>query len=245
VGGGASDRSIQWARWYSALEARRPLLKLLVEAGADPGAADDEGRTAFDHVAAGGVTGLDEVLWGGKGSREAPACRLTGGRRPALLGLSPGMTREEVSKRLRGLTLPPPDRCGLSYAEVTAGGPVTLPSDSRGVRLLRLAFLDGRLAYAHVGYEPDSRQAEGFDEYLSTVSAALGLAGRWRRATPFSHDDAHSVSCDGLMAVAGRMKLRSVELPYVELHDAEALRALVRRWGELQERVREKQTIKP
>lgn len=244
VRGEMSEWGVQWARWYSALEARRTLIKLLVEAGADPGAADDDGRTAFDHAAAGGVTDIDEVIRKGKGSGEAPACRLTGGRRPALLGLSPGMTREEVSQRLRGLTIPPPDHCGLSYAEVTAGGTVTLPPDSRGVRFLRLAFLDRRLAYLHVSYEPDS-QAKGFDEYLSTVSAALGLTGRWRRATPFSHDDAHSVSCDGLTTVAGRMKLPRAELPYVELHDAEALRALMRRWGELQERAREKQIIKP
>jgi hypothetical protein len=229
VRGGMSEWGVQWARWYSALETRRPLIKLLVEAGADPIAADDDERTAFDHAAAGGVTGLEDVLRGGKNTGAAPACRLAGGRRPALLGLSPGMTREEVGARLRGFTLPPPDRCGLSYVTAPASSLITPPPDSRGVRFLRLAFLDRRLAYLHVSYEPES-QAKGFDEYLSTVSAALGFVGRWRRATPFSHDNAHSISCDGLTAVAGRMKVRSVEVPYAELHDAEALRALVRRW---------------
>lgn len=245
AGGLGSEWGVQWARWYSALEVRRQLIKLLVDAGADPAAADGNGRTAFDRAASGGVTGLEDVLRGGKNSGAAPACRLTGGRRPALLGLSPGMTREEVSKRLRGLTLPPPDRCGLSYAEVAADGPVALPPEFRGVRFLRLAFLDGRLTYVHVAYEPES-QAKGFDEYLATVSAALGITGRWRRAThPPAHDDPHSISCDGVTAVAGRLKLSRSEMPYAELHDEEALRALVRRWGELQGQPPETRIVKP
>jgi hypothetical protein len=142
------------------------------------------------------------------------------------------MTREEAGGRLRDLTLPTPDRCGLSSVAVRAGGPVTLPPDSTGARLLRLAFLDGRLAYLHVTDEAGS-QAKGIDEYLSTVSSSLGIVGRWRHASPPpAYDDAHSISCDGFTAVAGRMKLSRGELSYVELHDAEALRTLVRRWSE-------------
>lgn len=190
VGGTAAGRAAAWATWYSVLEKRRPMAKLLLVAGVDPAATDHEGRTASDHAALGGIISPEALLRETAGAVAASACRFAGGRRPALLDISLGMTREEVSARLRGLTVPPPDRCGLSYVAVQAGGPVPLPPDSGGVRLLRLAFLDGSLAYLHVAYDPGS-QAKGFDEYLSAVSAALGLAGRWRSAAPpLSHDNA-------------------------------------------------------
>lgn len=200
------------------MEKRRAVAKLLIEMDADPSTVDDEGLTAFDHAAASGVTGLEEVLRGGKSSSEIPACWPAHGHRPALLGLSLGMTHEEVGARLPGFSLPPPDSRGLSYVAVTTGGSITLPPDYRGVRLLRLAFLDGRLAYVHAAYDPTSAD-RSFNAHLSAVSAALVLTGRWRRASPLTgHDNAHSMSCDGLTAVAGRLKLS-----YVELHASGAL----------------------
>ncbi len=238
---GSSGAAAGWARWYSLLEKRRPLVKILLDAGAKTDATDDEGRTAFDHAAAGGATGFERLLGQLARDGDPRACGLTVTRSPTLGRLSLGMTREEISARLSGLTLPPPDRCGLAYVAIPASRLATPSREFKGVSLLRLAFVDGQLAYLHIAYEPGSH-TKGFDEYLSMLSATLGLRGRWRRAFMGGpgFDNAHSVACDGFTAVAGRLKV-----PYVELHDTEALRTLVRRWEELPERARERQVIKP
>jgi hypothetical protein len=217
------------------------MVKLLLDAGANPDATDDEGRTAFDHATAGGATGFERLLRQSARASDPRTCGLTVARPPTLGGLSLGMTREDISAHLRGLTLPPPDRCGLSYVAIPAGRLAVASREFEGVSLLRLAFLDGRLAYLHVAYEPGFH-AKSFDEYLSTLSATLGLQGRWRHALTGGpgFDNAHSVACDGFTAVAGRLKV-----PYVELHDTEALRSLVRRWEESPQRARERQVIKP
>jgi serine protease Do len=237
----ASGAAAGWARWYALLERRRPLVKILLDAGANPDATDDERRTAFDHAAAGGATGFERLLGQPARDDDPRVCGLTVARPPTLGGLFLGMTREDISARLRGLTLPPPDSCGLAYVAVPASRLITPSQEFEGISLLRLAFVDGRLAYLHVAYEPGGH-AKGFEEYLSTLSATLGLQGRWRRAFTggSGFDNAHSVACDGFTAVAGRLKV-----PYVELHDTEALRTLVRRWEELPERPRKRQVIKP
>jgi hypothetical protein len=217
------------------------LVKLLLDAGANRDATDGEGRTAFDHAAAGGATSFERLLRQPTRAGDPQVCGLPLVRSPAPGRLSLGMTREEISVRLRGLTLPPPDRCGLSYFAVPASWLAVASREFKDISLLRLAFVDGRLAYLHVAYEPDFH-AKSFDEYLSMLSATLGLPSRWRRASAGGpgFDNAHSIACDGFTAVAGRLKV-----PYVELHDTEALRTLVRRWEKLPERAQERQIIKP
>jgi ankyrin repeat protein len=116
---GSPASAIEWARWYSIIEQRRPLIRLLLHSGADVGATDDKVCTVFDHAAAGGVTGIEPLLRGAVKSGGQSVCDLTVGRSPALRGLRLGMTAEEVSTRLRGLSLPSSDRCGLSYLAVS------------------------------------------------------------------------------------------------------------------------------
>jgi hypothetical protein len=240
AGSAPSERATGWARWYSLLDKRRPLVNLLLDAGASLDITDNEGRTAFDHMAAGGVEGIERLLWkrGRPGERSEGTQSLA--RPPALYGISLGMTLEEVSARLKGRKLPPPDHCSLSYVAVPASNLAAPSREVEGVSLVRLAFFDGRLAYLHVAYGPNFPW-RSFDEYLSTISATLGLLGRWRRASGSTgFDNAHSVACDGFTVVAGYLKA-----PYVELHDTNALRTLVRRWEESQERGQGKQTVRP
>lgn len=228
---GAFARAVSWARWYSLLEKRRSVIQLLLDARADTGATDDEGRTSFDYAAAGGITGLEGRLREAGRPGEPPACKLAPAHTVALHGLSLGMTREDVASLLPGLNLPQHDRCGLSYVAIPARRLTTSSPEFDGVSLLRLALLDGRLAYLHVAYEPAS-PIENFDRYHTTLSARLRLSGRWRRASGGANfDNAHSLSCDGLTVVAGYLRAS-----YVELHDTQALRTLVRRWEGLPER---------
>jgi serine protease Do len=232
---GSSASAIGWARWYTIIERRSPLIRLLLDSGADVGATDDKVRTAFDHAAAGGVTGIEPLLRGAAKSRGQSVCDLTVGRSPALRGLRLGMTTEEVSTRLRGLSLPSSDRCGLSYLAVAEKRLALLSREFEGLSLLRLAFVDGRLAYLHVAYQSEFPW-KSFEAYLSTLSASLNLPNDWRRASVYrSLDNAHLISCHRVTAVAGYFKF-----PYVELHDAEALRTLVRRWDEAQRREQQK-----
>jgi ankyrin repeat protein len=202
------------------------VVELLLEAGANTAADDDDGRTGFDHAAAGGITDLEDLLRKAGKPGQPLAYKPASDRSVALHGLSLGMNREEVSSRLPGLNLPPPDRCGLSYVAIPARRLTTL-SEFDGVILLRLAFLNGRLVYLHAAYEPRGA-LESFDRYLTTLSARLRLPNRWRRTSGgFSFDNAHSLAWDGFIVVAGHLKAS-----YVELHDMQAVRTLVRRWEE-------------
>ena len=240
TGASADARAIAWARWYSLLEKRRPMVELLLKAGADPTVVDGEGRTSFDYAAAGGITGLEGILREVGRPGEPSSCKLASARSAALHGLYLGMTREDVTSRLSGLNFPPQDRCGLSYIAIPARRVIMSSREFDGVSLLRLAFLDGRLAYLHVAYEPGF-PVGNFDRYLMTLSSKLELQGRWRRASASTgFDNAHSLSCDGLTAVAGYLRAF-----YVELHDTEALRNLVRRWERLPRRAQERSSIKP
>jgi hypothetical protein len=215
------------------------MVELLLEAGTDSSVADAEGRTSFDYAAVGGITSLEGLLREVGRPGGPSSCKLVPARSVALHGLSIGMTREDVASRFSGLNLPPPDRCRLSYVAIPARRLTASSREFDGVSLLRLAFLDGRLAYLHVTYEPGI-PVGNFDRYLMTLSAKLGLLGRWRRAyAGAGFDNAHSLSCDGLTAVAGYLRAS-----YVELHDTKALRTLVQRWEELPERDQER-PLKP
>jgi len=93
-----------------------------------------------------------------------------------------------------------------------------------GVALVRLILLDDRVVYLNVGYGREF-PFKSFDEYLSTLSSTLGLPGAWRRvAGSADFGQAQSMTCEGFVVAAGR-----IGSLYVELHDTEATRTLVRR----------------
>jgi Trypsin-like peptidase domain/Ankyrin repeats (many copies) len=229
----SSQLSIEWAKWYSILEKRRSLIKLLLESGADVRATDDKGHTAFDHAAAGGVIGIERLLRETDKSSNQSTCDLTRGHAPSIRGLSLGMTTGDVSSRLGGFSLPSPNRCGLSYIAIPAKRLAMLSREFEGVSLLRLAFIDGKLTYLHLAYGSEFPW-QGINEYLQTVASSLGLSGEWHRTSLYqSLDNARSISCGSYVVIAGYFKI-----PYVELHDTEALRVLVGRWDEAQRKRR-------
>jgi serine protease Do len=212
-----------WPTWYSIVEARRPLILALLAAGADLTATDRQGRTAFDHSDASGLTGFEHLLHVPGKSGLPPACDLRLNNAPALRGLRLGMSVSEVSARLGGLR-PTPGRCGLSTLYLSSR---QLPASARGfegVAVVRMVFLDDKVAYLNVGYGREF-PFKSFDEYLSTLSSSLGLPGLWRRvAGSADFEQAQAMTCEGFVVAAGR-----IGSLYVELHDTEAVRTLVRR----------------
>ena len=212
-----------WPKWYSIAEARRPLILTLLNAGADLTAVDKQGRTAFDHSAAGGLTGFERLLHMPGKTGLPPACNLRLKDAPALRGLRLGMSVAEVSARLGGLR-PTLGRCGLSTLYLSDRQLLAAGRGFEGVALVRLILLDDRVVYLNVGYGREF-PFKSFDEYLSTLSSSLGLAGTWRRvAGAPDFERAHAMTCEGFVVAAGR-----IGSLYVELHDTEAVQTLVKR----------------
>jgi len=224
-GGGSRPAMYEtsWPTWYSIAEDRRPLILALLSAGADLTAADRQGLTAFDHAAAGGLTGFERLLRVPGKTSLPPACTLRVKDAPALRGLRLGMNVSEVSAHLGGLR-PQLGRCGLSTLYLDGKQLSAAGRGFEGIALVRLIFLDDRVAYLNVGYGREF-PFKSFDEYLSTLSSTLGLPGRWRRvAGAPDFERAHAMTCEEFVVAAGR-----VGSLYVELHDTEAVRTLVRR----------------
>jgi ankyrin repeat protein len=218
-----STRETSWPAWYSVAERRRPVIDLLLASGADPLIADKLGRTAFDHAAEGGLTGYERLLHVSGKAGLPPACNVTLANSPALIGLRLGMSASEVSARLGGLR-PTPGRCGLSTLSVSGNRLSALGKNFEGVASLSLVLLDGKVSYVNVTYGRELPFAS-FDEYLASLSSTLGLPKAWRRAAGYPGvDRAYAVTCDGFVAAAGHMTYS-----YVELHDTEAVKTLVRR----------------
>lgn len=224
--GGDSKPSMyetSWPRWYSIAEARRPLILALLNAGADLTATDRQGRTAFDHATAGGLTGFERLLHVPGKTGLPPACDLKLNNAPALRGLRLGMSVSEVSARLGGLRATP-GRCGLSTLYVSGKQLSSATRGFEGVALVRLILLDDKVVYLNVAYGRDF-PFKSFDEYLSTLSSSLALPGAWRRvAGSADFEQAQAMTCEGFVVVAGR-----IGSLYVELHDTEAVQTLVKR----------------
>lgn len=222
-----------WPSWYSIAEARRPLILALLNAGADLTTVDRQGRTAFDHAAAGGLTGFERLLHMPGKSGLPPACNLRLKDAPALRGLRLGMNVSEVSSRFGGLR-PTLGRCGLSTLYLSDRQLSSAGRGFEGVALVRLILLDDKVVYLNVAYGREF-PFKSFDEYLSTLSSSLGLAGTWRRvAGSADFEQAQSMTCEGFVVAAGR-----IGSLYVELHDTEVVQTLVRR--DVEARQRQKQ----
>jgi S1-C subfamily serine protease len=226
-----SEYEARWPRWYVAAEKRLPVIRLLLDSGADLAPADNFGLTAFDYAARGGLTGFVRLLHAQDKSGALPSCDLTLSNAPALRGLRLGMGASEVSAHLGGLT-PKPGRCGLSTLTVS-GSRLASARGFEGVESMSVVFLDGRAAYLMVSYGREFPFAS-FDDYLEALSSRLGLPRAWRRAAGFEGmEEAHAMTCDGFVVAAGH-----VGSSYVELHDTEAVKTLLQRDVEEDARLR-------
>jgi hypothetical protein len=227
VGERSADISV-FESWHGQVLAQRPVLRLLLEAGADVTLKDPEGLGALDYAAKAGPTGLDRLLPVKASAGEQTRCDLGLARSPEVRGLRLGMLLREAASRFSPNKVAEAEWCGrqtleLDWSDDLLGQPAPRPRELAGVRRIRLGFLDGKLAYFRVTY--DRRDAPLTPEqFRSTLSSSLALPGRWRRAGAGEFEPLYSVSCDGFAVVAGYE-----EGPYVELYDTGAIDLLLRR----------------
>lgn len=215
--------------WHRHVVAQRPMLRLLLEAGADMSLKDSKGLDVLDHAAKAGPTGLDRLLPTKALAGEQSRCDLGLARSPEVRGLRLGMTLREVSSRFNSPRVAEAEWCGrqtleFDWSDDLLGQPAPRPRELASVRRIRLGFLDGRLAYFRVTYDEKDAPLNP-EQFRSTLSSGLALPGRWRRADGTGEfEPLFSVSCDGFAVVAGYEAG-----PYVELHDTGAIDLLLRR----------------
>lgn len=229
---GAGERSTAvrgFESWHGQVGAQRPMLRLLLEAGADVSLKDPNGLDALDHAAQAGPTGLDRLLLAKTSAGEQTRCDLSLARSPEVRGLRLGMPLREATSRFSPPRVAQAEWCGrqtleFDWSDDLLGQPAPRPRELAGVRRIRLGFLDGRLAYFRVTY--DGRDAPLTPEqFRSAFSSSLTLPGRWRRVNAVGEfEPLYSVSCDGFAVIAG-YEAGS----YVELHDTGAIDLLLRR----------------
>lgn len=240
--------------WHTQVVAQRPMLRLLLDAGADVTLKDSEGLDALDHAARAGPTGLDRLLPVKSAAGEQTRCDLGLTRSPEVRGLRLGMTLREAASRFSPPRAAEAEWCGrqtleFDWSDDLLGQPTPRPRQLAGVRRIRLGFLGGRLAYFRVTYDQGEAPLTP-EQFRSTLSSSLAMPGRWRRASAVVEVvPLYSVSCDGFAVVAG------YEVgPYVELHDTGAIDLLLRRRREgrlrklreaEQEKERRKRVFKP
>lgn len=215
--------------WYGMAVAQRPMLRLLLDSGADASVKDNERRDALDHAALGGPIDFDRLILASAKVDKTSVCELGTSQAPEVRGLRLGMSLKEVTTRLHPYNVPEPDSCGrqtleFDWANDLMSQPAPRPQEFSGVRRLRLGFLDGRLAYFRVTYDGEAAPMR-LDQFRATLSSSLKLSGMWRRAGDVgTWDQPYSVSCDGFKVIAGY----NVG-PYVEFHDTAALDMLLKR----------------
>jgi hypothetical protein len=215
--------------WHDQVIAQRPMLRLLLEAGADVTLKDPEGLDVLDYAARAGPTGLDRLLPVKASAGEQTRCDLEMTRSPEVRGLRLGMTLREVTSRFSPPRVAEAEWCGrqtleFDWGDDLLGQPAPRPRELAGVRRIRLGFLDGRLAYFRVTYDQQDAPLTP-EQFRSTLSSSFALPGRWRRADGAGEfEPLYSVSCSGFAVVAG------YEVgAYVELHDTAAIDLLLRR----------------
>lgn len=215
--------------WHDQVAAQRPMLRLLLEAGADTSLKDPTGLDVLDHAAKAGPTGLDRLLPTKTPAGEQSRCELGLARSPEVRGLRLGMTLREAASHFSPTKVAEAEWCGrqtleFDWSDDLTGQPAPRPRELASVRRIRLGFLDGRLAYFRLTY--DGRDAPLTPEqFRSALSSSLALSVRWRRADGTGGwEPLYSVSCDGFVVVAG-----FESGPYVEMHDTTAIDLLLRR----------------
>lgn len=225
----ASRARKELLNWYAVASIYPPLVRLLIEAGADVNAADSEGQTVLDYAGMGGPAEIDRLIWASGRVRSGQKCELKAAQSPALRGFRLGMTLAEVSARFPRYGMPEADSCGrLNFSmDATFGrlkAEARRPEEFDGVQGIRLGFLDGQLTYVRVTYDGGTTW-RGIGEYLATLSGSLGLPASWYKAEDRTTlSQAHMVGCDGFKVVAGFNAG-----PYVELHDTTAIQTMLRR----------------
>jgi hypothetical protein len=240
--------------WHGQVAAQRHVLRLLLEAGADLSLKDSEGLDVLDHAARGGPSGLDRLLPVKAAAGEESRCDLGLTRAPEVRGLRLGMSLREAASRFHPPRVAEAEWCGrqmleFDWGDDLLGQPAPRPDDLAGVRRIRLGFLDGKLAYFRVTYDPREAPLTS-EQFRSTLTSSLALLGRWRRADGAAgFEPLYSVGCNGFTVMAGYE-----DGHYVELHDTGGVDLLLRRreeeklrrlWEAEREKERRRRVFKP
>jgi hypothetical protein len=216
-------------QWFALWQAERTLALFLLGAGADVNAVDKEGRTALDYAATGGLTDFEQLIRQTGRLREQSVCALKPAESPMLRGFRLGMSLREVMARFRKFTMPEANSCGRLNLEFIEGrgtlkNLALKPEELRGMSRVRLTFIDERLAYLRITYTRESG-ASNPSEFRAALSGTLSLPGKWRVTGGGDNwDHAYVIGCDGFKVMTGYLAG-----PYVELHDVEALRTMLKR----------------
>jgi hypothetical protein len=74
--------------------------------------------------------------------------------------------------------------------------------DLKGVKRIRLRFIDGRISYLQVGYD-DSVVWNDVDEFVQVISKPLNLDGNWQRNSDSDDSKQKELPCSGFLITAG------------------------------------------
>lgn len=234
----ATPHSEKLTQWFVVWQAERMLMIFLLGAGADVNAVDKQGLTALDYAAMSGLTDFEGLIRETGRLRDQSVCALKVAESPVLRGFKLGMSVREVTARFRRFTMPETDPCGrlnldFNAAWGTLRDLALKPEELMDVSRVRLSFVDDRLAYMRVTYTSESGVASAL-EFRATLSKSLSLTGKWRVTGGGDNwDQAHVIGCDGFKVMSG-----SLAGPYVEVHDVAALRMLLQRKVDGEERQR-------
>jgi hypothetical protein len=224
-----TQRSEELMQWFALWHAQRAMLLFLLGVGSDVNAVDKQGLTALDYAAIGGLTDFEQLIRQTGRLRDQTVCALKLTESPALRGFKLGMSFSEVTARFRRFMMPETDSCGRLNLDFNEGrgalrNLALKPQELTGVSRIRLTFVDERLAYMRVTYAQVSSTSNP-QEFRAALSGSLALPGKWRVTGGGDNwDHAHVIDCDGFKVMTGYLVG-----PYVELHDVEALRTLLRR----------------
>jgi len=74
--------------------------------------------------------------------------------------------------------------------------------DLKGVKRIRLRFIDGRVSYLQIGYD-DAVAWNDVDEFVRAISKSLGLEGNWQKGSdPDSDTKEKELPCVGFLMTA-------------------------------------------
>ena len=154
-------------------------------------------------------------------SPDTITCGTASIKRPELRGLRLGMKVDEVRAIKPSLrTTRSADGVGEEYG--------TIYESEKGVRRIRLAFLDGRLTSIEVAYD-DSVQWQDEQQFLSRIAESFGLA------KPLPGSRGLLIECQGLNLDADYNYGAS---PEVRLYDPSANSTVRKRRAEIEEKKR-------
>jgi hypothetical protein len=116
----------------------------------------------------------------------------------------------------------------------------------KGVRRVRLRFMDGRLSFIQLAYD-DSIKWESADEFVATVAKSLGIAGTWN--LPENSDGSGrelELRCEGfaLVGSVGADASDTRIAAQLSVEDLAASKAIAKRQEDLQEKAKRAEEAK-